>query len=79
MSDEITIPFGKHKGKELNEVPLLYLDWMRGIELQENDFKAALNSYLSDPSIEREIDRLIAEKEQKSNKGGGYCGFRRIA
>ena len=29
---EITMPFGEHKGKSIEEVPAKYLDWLRGEE-----------------------------------------------
>ena len=32
LTDEDTMPFGKHKGKKMVLVPADYLDWLRGQE-----------------------------------------------
>lgn len=29
MTDEDEMPFGKHKGKKMKDVPAEYLDWLR--------------------------------------------------
>lgn len=28
---DVVIPFGRYKGKKLDEIPLLYLDWLMGV------------------------------------------------
>lgn len=32
VSDDYLIPFGKHKGQKIGEVPASYLDWLSGQE-----------------------------------------------
>lgn len=58
------IQFGKNKGKTIDQVGesddgLLYLDWLSGIDLKP-DFKIALDTYLSDPTIARDLDTLVS-------------------
>ena len=61
------IPFGKHKGRTLNDVAsstggLLYLDKQRGRDwVRENhpDLIVALEAYLSEPGVSRELDRAL--------------------
>jgi uncharacterized protein (DUF3820 family) len=61
MSDELeqlsktVMPFGKHKGKTFDEVPLTYLDWLVGQNLRE-PLKSKLEEYLAHPLIARELE-----------------------
>jgi len=32
-AEEVTMPFGKHKGERLDDVPLSYINWLRDIDL----------------------------------------------
>lgn len=56
--------FGKHKGKTLDDIAttdagLLYLDYMRGLKsLADSMTKMAINTYLNDPPIARELERI---------------------
>jgi len=60
MSEDFIIPFGKYKGKKLGEIDdLPYLDWMVGLDDLYPDTKAALESYLAQPEIARELDKLL--------------------
>lgn len=64
---ETVIPFGKHKGRTLDDVAsstagLLYLDKQRGRDwVRENhpDLMQALDTYLSEPGVSRELDRAL--------------------
>lgn len=47
-SGDIRMPWGKHKGKKLSEVPLKYLEWI----LKENEERMKLFE-----EIEEEINR----------------------
>lgn len=61
------VPFGKHKGRTLNDVAsstagLLYLDKQRAREWVRDthpEFSQALEAYLSEPGVSREIDRAV--------------------
>lgn len=59
---EVRLPFGKYCGVSLDDVAktdegLKYLDWLRGRELFGR-IKAALDIYLGDPGIKREVEGL---------------------
>lgn len=54
------LPFGKYIGQTLDQVAeteegLRYLDWARGEWTNKPDLVRALNTYLSDPAIEKEL------------------------
>lgn len=59
------MPFGKYKGKTLDAIAtddegLRYLDWLRGAREEDREphtaIDYALDAYLSDPSICRELE-----------------------
>ena len=61
------MPFGKHAGRTLDAIAtedagLKYLDWLRGERAQEDknyDVDKALQAYLNDPSIKKELAALL--------------------
>lgn len=60
------VPFGKHKGQTLDDVAsidegLRYLDWMVGCDWLFGQFKAALETYLADSSIAKEVEAARLE------------------
>lgn len=64
---QVRVPFGKYQGRTLKQVGdtddgLLYLDWMRGIEIKDRAFREALAIYLDDPTIAAELTELIEER-----------------
>ena len=40
------MPFGKHKGLKMEEVPVDYLQWLAGTDLEE-DFRYTIEHYLN--------------------------------
>jgi exodeoxyribonuclease X len=40
------MPFGKHKGMKMEEVPLDYLQWLAGTDLEE-DLRYTIERYLN--------------------------------
>jgi hypothetical protein len=57
---DVLVPFGKFQGVPIDKVAytddgLRYLDWLRGKNLYGR-FKEALDTYLTDPSIVRELE-----------------------
>ncbi len=56
---EYLIPFGKHEGKKLRDVPVMYLDWMMGLKDLREPFRSQLTEYMSDPMIASEIDEKL--------------------
>ncbi len=54
------LPFGKHKGKPLDEVPLLYLDWLVGQEVK-GFLGMILKEYLNGPTIKAQLDKELEE------------------
>jgi hypothetical protein len=68
-SENFVIPFGKYKGKTLEQADdLLYLSWMRGLDNLYDDTKKALEEFLSDPTREQLLDEL--KEEDAKNRGG---------
>jgi len=62
------IPFGKYRGRTIDQVAksdagLRYLDWLRGVA-EKTWLKDALDGYLNDPAMARELDRLIDTDEE---------------
>ena len=52
----VELPFGKHAGARLGDVPLRYLDWLVGEPLTRFPMiKEALEVYLADDAIERMV------------------------
>lgn len=43
------VPFGKHSGKQVKDVPLSYLEWIDG-----DEFRTDLRRYLKHPDVWRE-------------------------
>lgn len=65
-AQKCTIPFGKFKDKTLDEVAssdegLRYLDWLRG-QKTYGYFGTCLEVYMSDPTIKREVERVIEDQ-----------------
>jgi len=56
MTDTDRMPFGKFKGKMMQDVPATYLDWLIGQDFVNNwpDVKAYIEANLSD--IHKEIE-----------------------
>lgn len=52
---EYVMPFGKHEGKKLDDVPLSYIDWLSGIALAENTRKA-VDAYIDQDWFEAELE-----------------------
>ncbi len=65
------MPFGKHKGKALDVIAttdegLLYLDWLAGYVgygIQGKEAKEAIDVYLADSTISKEVQRLVDNKK----------------
>jgi uncharacterized protein (DUF3820 family) len=56
--------FGKYQGKSLDEIAtsddgLRYLDWLRGQSFVGGVTASWLRIYLDDPSISRDLNRLV--------------------
>lgn len=55
------MPFGKHAGKKLDEVPLMYLDWLLGQDWLRDNLREPIRLYLNDPVIERQLELEMEE------------------
>lgn len=63
-SKNFRMPFGKYKGKTLDEIAktdegLRYLDWLRDSPNLWIEMREAIEAYLGDASIAKELDELI--------------------
>lgn len=63
------VPFGKFKGQSIDKVAstsrgLMYLDWMMSLkDLREGPFKDALNTYMRDEGIQKEVQQAMQDRE----------------
>lgn len=65
-ASEIKLPYGKYRGKTLDEIAstregLLYLDNMVDEFPRDSYLKKAIKDFLSDPTIQKELDDLLGE------------------
>ena len=57
------VPFGVHKGKYFDSIPLEYLDWLVGQDWIYGELEKRLVRYLKHPVIRREIELLFPDRE----------------
>lgn len=62
--DSEIMPFGKHKGSKISEIPLQYLVWLS----EQPNFNNKLTAYLQSPRIKRELLEEESVKESSSVK-----------
>lgn len=65
-AQRFVMPLGKHKGKQIYEIAetdkgLRYLDWLIGQPWVLGRLKTALESYLKDPVIAKEVEAALEE------------------
>ena len=48
LTDKSPMPYGKHRGVEMANVPADYLLWMRGNIPQDDDLNKAIRAYIED-------------------------------
>lgn len=63
-SDDFVMPLGKYRGESLRDIAdddegLKYLDWLVGQSWVNGRLKAALEDYLGQPHVKRELDRIL--------------------
>jgi len=56
------MPFGRHRGKALDAIPLTYLDYLVGMPDLREDVKQVITTYLEDPLIQDQL-RLELDKD----------------
>lgn len=62
----LQIPFGIHKGKVFDDVPLDYLDWLAR---EQEGFYKSLRAYLTHPDLQSRRGHEFAEDEDDSEQG----------
>lgn len=68
MSDNsYTLKFGKHKDEPLEEVPVLYLDWLVGQHWLYDSVKKKIEDYLADPVVQRELNGMLEIRDNKED------------
>jgi uncharacterized protein (DUF3820 family) len=65
-TDESPMPFGKHKGKKLSEVPASYLLWCYDQPGMNNNWPQLL-SYIED-NLETLTDQKVEEDEERKER-----------
>ena len=56
MSDGNTeLPFGKHEGERIRDVPVSYLDWLIGQDWLDEDLREDVEAFLEDDPEWREL------------------------
>lgn len=55
------MPFGKHKGKTFDEIPLSYLDWVLSLDNLHPRLEARLEAYLAIPPIQRALEKELGK------------------
>ncbi len=58
-SKDYILTFGKYKDRRLEEIPLKYLNWLIGIKPDDKKTRAAVDDYLSDPVIAKELEKQL--------------------
>jgi len=61
------VPFGKYKGRTLDDVAstpegLRYLDWLVGQDFVRDDLAAAITTYLGDETVKRELAEALESR-----------------
>ncbi len=69
QSCQFKLPFGKHRGKTLNQVAetdegLTYLDWFRGLDLYP-ETREAVETFLNHEPVARDLRAALDAKEQQ--------------
>jgi len=64
IAADTVIPFGKFAGKTIDQIGtpdegLLYLDWLRGQRPTDLKIRAAVSTYLDDPTIAACLQKLV--------------------
>jgi uncharacterized protein (DUF3820 family) len=57
---EIIMPFGKHKGTEIGDIPKNYLDWLIGQEWFQGDLRQSIADHLN---ARRDWEQMDASDE----------------
>jgi len=60
---DFRMPWGKYKGKRLDDVPLKYLDWLVGEGINDPATREAIETYLADPTIQNELVKELEEED----------------
>jgi len=75
---DATVPFGKHKGRVLNELSFRYIDWLitqwedgEDWTTRYPEFFDTLTEYLNEPNIQREREAEHGTV-QGSQRGGDW-------
>lgn len=64
---KVSIPFGKYKGYSIERIGesdegLLYLDWLVGQSWLKAELRRELESYLGQPTIRAEVQKLVEKR-----------------
>ncbi len=54
---DFVMPFGKHKGKTLDDVPLSYLEWLRDLDDLQEPLLSAVLEYCEQDWFQGELER----------------------
>lgn len=65
---KFVMPLGKHRGRTLDQIGhtdegLKYIDWLVGQEWVNGRTREALEAFLQQPAVARDLDRILEDED----------------
>ena len=69
------MPFGKHKGRNFDQIPVDYLNWLLRQKWLQAGIRREIEEYLEDPEAEADDKQWRQPPPPPSNGGSSKLGF----